>query len=359
MVKKTSVATSSINVAVDTGFGYGLMVCPNKKVKVSSFIEEIKEEQALGYASNISYDDVINGKKIVVKYVNKDNEGRILYKYFIVGEYCESVYTDNSRFVTDNRVGDEKHLIQLLSLLGLAFEKTSDININLGMGFPTKLRYEEEEMIEWLTNRFEFSYLYSEGELARNINIENVLTCGQATAPIFILPEEDFVKNILSMDFGHNTNDYLYSQGGNTQTRYEINKRGFRHRYNDMADLLLRRFYKTTKNFKESIIQNALETGTIKLKDGVHNVEDLQLEVLSNYAEEIRKDLITYYQEILDDVEKIILSGGIIENDKFYKLLIEKTKDVIGETIVIDRREDAQWNVVNGLYELLLDEFGE
>ncbi len=357
MVKKTSVATNSINVAVDTGFGYGLMVCPNKKVKVSSFIEEIKEEQAFGYASNISYDDVINGKKLVIKYIKKDDEGRIVYKYFILGEYCESVYTDNSRFVTDNRVGDEKHLIQLLSLLGLAVEKTSDVNVNLGMGFPTKLRHEEELIINWLTDRFEFSYLYSEGELARNINIENVLTCGQSMAPIFILPEDDFEKNVLSMDFGHNTNDYLYSQAGNKQNRYMINKRGFRHRYNDMEDLLLRRFYKITKNFKESTVQLALETGTIKLKDGVHNVEDLQIEVLSNYADEIKKDLITYYQEILDDVEIIMLSGGIIENDKFYKLLIEKTKDILGESIVIDRREDAQWNVVNGLYEILLDEF--
>lgn len=346
------------NVGIDTGYGYGLMVSSNKKIKVASFIEEVKESQALALSSNVSLNDVLTGKKLVIKYAKP------LYsissisetKYYVVGEYCENVIANCSRFVTDNRIGDDKHLIQLLALMGLAVD-SQVADINLGMGYPTKLKFEKQELIKWLTDKFEFSYLYDKGEVKRSLNIENVIACGQSSAPIFTLEPEEIRSNILSLDFGHNTNDYLYWKAGNFQSKYEVDKRGFRHHYSEMSDLLLQKFYKVTKNFKEATVQKALETGTIKLRDGEHNVETLQEEVLETYVDEIIKDIITHYEEVLDEVDIVLLSGGIVENDKFYNLFLKKSEKLMLPRV--ERPENAQWNIVNGLYEIVNSQFDE
>lgn len=342
------------NVGVDTGYGYGLMVCANKRVKVASFIEEIKEEQAKSLASNVTLEDVKNGKKLVIKYTRPLITMKET-KYYVVGEYAENTISNASRFVTDNRVGDEKHLIQLLSLIGLAVS-TQNADINLGMGYPTKLKYEKDDMEKWLTDRFEIAYLYNKGQLKRNLNIQNVIAIGQSSAPIFTLEDNQLEGNVLSLDFGHNTNDYLYWKAGNFQSKYERDARGFRHHYSDMADLLLRRFHRVTKNFKEATVQKALETGRIKLRDGEHNVEDFQLEILNTYADEIIKEITTIYQEILDEVDIVLLSGGIVENDKFYEIFKEKSKSLM---LPLVRPDDAQWNVVNGLYVIISSQFEE
>lgn len=336
------------NVGVDTGFGFGLMKCADKEIKLASYIHKIREEEAKTISSTIRAEEVLSGKKVVVKIYGevKENGETEAPAYFAVGDFVTKIKPEATRYVTLKRVGDKKHLAQLLTLIGLAFE-TQECKVNLGMGLPTVLRHQTEDTKKWLKNKFKISFLYNGGELLRDIVVENVEVIGQAVAPILTLDDDLLPKNILSIDLGHNTNDFCLWQDGIMPENYRQASQGFRKYYTVMEEKLLKEYKDKAQRFSETRLQTAIETGKVTFRNEVSNVENLQKEIFEDYAEELRESITSNYEDVLDIVDVILLSGGVIENDKFYLILEEALKDL---NIKLTRPAMAQWNVVKGIY---------
>ena len=341
--------SQEINVGIDTGYGYGLMASSTKKeVKIPSYTLEIEKNTALERASKISMKDIKTGERLIVK-INgkKDREGNIpAPRYYALGDICPIINPKVKRYVTDNRANDDKHLAQVLALAGLSVD-IATVDINLELGLPTKLKKEHKELVENLTNKFTMSYLYEDGELDREIKFKTVEVIGQAVAPIMSLPENEIGDTILSIDLGHNTNDGCLWIGGGVNGDFTLESDGFRKHYLTMSDKLKMKFPDESVTYSEERLQRAIELGVVKFRGGkTEKVEDLQKEVFIKYAVEVLEDIETTYSSMFDAIDKIILSGGIFDNDIFYEIFETKSKKF---KINIARGTKAQNNVVNGL----------
>ncbi|EJT5937324.1 ParM/StbA family protein [Clostridium perfringens] len=360
----------TINVGIDSGFGYGIGVFENGEACVPSYITEISENKAREEAMNITLDDIKGTDKensLIVKFseVEKSEDGKETIvkkeKYFFVGDVAVKVNPNTTRALTTRRINNPKHLVQVMSLIGLAtgdFDKSeTEINVNLGMGLPIKLKNEGDNLRKWLKGSYILSFLYNEGELIRKINIDTVSVLPQALAPVFSL--DDFVgKKIVSVDLGHYTNDMCFWTGGSKRDDLDYCGDGFHQCYNEMENLLLKNSNVTelTTTIKEKNVQEALETGVVTLR-GKNKIEvaELQKEILEEYSMRVVEDIVSKYEMIFDDIEFLLLSGGVINNENFVTMMRERAEEY---KVPVATPEKPQYAVAKGLYNLVCNKYG-
>lgn len=346
------------NVAVDTGFGRVQMISSQKELTEPSFVYQITDlEEVKDIASTITKTEASNGKKILIKILSKPDENGAVEepKYFLIGELVAQIKPNTERYSSLKRIRDPKHLAQLLSAVGLAV-KTIEANVNLGIGLPTALKSSTEDAVKWLKDNFTFSFLHNGGEIRRNITIDNVEVVSQPVAPIFTLEPEQLLNAILSIDLGHKTKDGCLWINRSVSSDYRKHGDGFYAYYGIMREKLEKEFKDNPQNFTEARVQMSLEQGVIKTREGIKNVERLQEVVLRKYAKEVVDFIIGNYEPVIDLIDLILLSGGIIENDKFFNMLQEELKPF---RIEVTRGDNPQANVVGGIYARLCAKYKE
>ncbi|APU87066.1 hypothetical protein [Clostridium botulinum] len=95
------------------------------EVIMKNYINNITEKEALNIANTIKE---LNNKNTLIKYNGK---------YFICGDACIERYPDTMQRLNRDRIKDEYHLIELLSIVG-QLTKESEFNLYLCVGLPNR-----------------------------------------------------------------------------------------------------------------------------------------------------------------------------------------------------------------------------
>lgn len=354
-IKKTQVKeVSNMNIGIDSGFGYGIAVTDDKKIIIPSFITEVSEREAKAEAEDIKESEVENTTALVVKLSPLEEKGE--NKFFFVGDLVTQVKPDVKRELTTLRINNEKHLVQILTLIGLSSDEDK-ITVNLGMGLPNKLKYEATNLKKWLSGTYKISFLYKDMEVEKTINIDTITVLSQSVACIFSLPEEEYVgEKIISEDMGHYTKDSCLWTGRHADDDFDACGNGFFKCYKKMQTKLLKssNIREITTTIKEKNVQEALETGSVTLRNGTNDVREMQREVLEDYAKEVVQDVVTEFESIFDDIKFLLLSGGVVNNKEFVEMVKTNASDYGIEIKVPD---EPQLAVAKGLYNFVCKKF--
>ncbi|MGG5462581.1 hypothetical protein [Clostridium sp. B9] len=355
--KKFGIESDILKIGIDTGFGYGVSYWGEEnKLTVPSVIKEITKKEALEQSKEIREENIRNGKELIIKYTEKTGEeDKIIEieRYFYVGDITLEKDSKAKRVLTTKRVGNIKHLVQILSLIGVATDE-EEIEVNLSMGLPVKMKGEANALKKWLIGEYKIAFLNRGKDIERKITIDKVVVLPQALAPVFSLEEKDYIgKMIVSADLGHYTNDMCLWTGKGTDKEYDYCGDGFYECYNEMRKILLNdtNIMEVTTTIREKDIQEALENGRVNLINGKNEVEFHREKVLKDYAIRVVEDIITMYETIFDDMDFLLLSGGIIENKDCVKMIIEEIEKY---KIRILMPEEPQYAVAKGLYNYLV-----
>ncbi|ELC8424652.1 ParM/StbA family protein [Clostridium perfringens] len=347
-----------LNIGIDTGFGYKVSYWDNGKLIIPSLCKEISKREALEQSKRIKEENIKNGKQLIVRYKYLEeglyNSVILNEKYFYVGDITLEKDTKAKRVLTTKRVGNLKHLIQILSLIGIATDE-EDINVNLSVGLPVKMNGEAQALKKWLAGKFEISFLCEGKEIIRKINIEHVEVLPQALAPVFSL-EEYIGKKIVSVDLGHYTNDMCFWTGRSKREYLDYCEDGFHIYYNEMRKMLLNdtNIIEVTTTISEKDIQEALENGVVNLINGENDVEYHREKILKDYSIRLVEEIVTMYETIFDDIDFILISGGVIENNSFINTFMKEIEKYRMKILMPD---EPQLAVAKGLYNLVCKKY--
>lgn len=225
------------------------------------------------------------------------------------------------------------------------------------MGIPIKMKGEAKALKKWLAGKFEISFLCGGKEIIRKINIEHVEVLPQALAPVFSL-EEYIGKKIVSVDLGHYTNDMCFWTGRSKREYLDYCEDGFHIYYNEMRKMLLNdtNIIELTTTIREKDIQEALENGVVNLINGENDVEYHREKILKDYSVRVVEDIVTMYETIFDDIDFILISGGVIENNSFINMFM---KEIEKYRMKILMPEEPQLAVAKGLYNFVCKKFNK
>lgn len=352
--KKNSIKEEkTLNIGIDTGFGNGVASWEDGKLLIPSYIREIRKREALENSKMIKEENIKNGKELIVRYIERAEEGNlnVKEKYFYVGNINFKKDRNARRLLTTKRVGNLKYLIQILTLIGVATDE-EEINVNLSMGLPVKMKGEADALKKWLIGKYEIAFLCGGEEVVRKIKIEKVLVLPQALAPVFSLGDKYIGKRIVSVDLGHYTNDMCFWTGRTTDINKDYCGNGFYLCYKEMETLLLEdsNITELTTSLHETYIQEALEKGKFTLYNFENDVKEYQEEILESYAIDVVETIATNYETVFDFMDFLLLSGGIIENKEFVNMIIEEIEKYKIKIII---PEEPQYAVAKGLYKFL------
>lgn len=338
-----------MNFGIDTGYGYTLSKCHSKELVIPSFIRKVSRYDAETIAEEI---DKTTEDSVLVEYDNG---------YYIIGNLAIQYFPDTQRrLLVANRVGDEFHLVMLLTMIGLSVNQ-SVVDVNVVVGVPNKLNHLKKDMEKWLCNSYEISFLNSEGKIERCINIKNVKCISQPSALIYDMDPEMRNSTVLAIDIGHNTTDLLLWQKG--KVVHDVSLRtsidGVKRCYDELNKLLVARYNKTHKLFDvlEIQLQTAIETGYFSLHGEQVDITDMLDDVLEDFADYLFTSIDRVYSKYLPTVDIIVCGGGIMTNDTFAKKLADKFKSVYELTFI--RPKKPQFAIVRGMYNIATELFGD
>lgn len=349
--KEDIIEENTLNIGIDIGFAYLASFWKDGKLTTPSLCKEISKKEALEQSKVIEEKNIKNGRQLIVKYKDFDNKDE---KYFYVGDITLEKDEKARRVLTTKILGNLKYLVKILSLLGVTTDE-EDINVNLSMGIPIKMKGEVQALKKWLAGKFEISFLYGGKEIIRKINIDTVSVLPQALAPVFSL--DDFIgKQIVSVDLGHYTNDMCFWTGGSKRDDLDYCEDGFHTYYNEMRNMLLNdtNIIELTTTIREKDIQEALENGVVNLINGENDVEYHREKILKDYSIRVVEDIVTMYETIFDDIDFILISGGVIENNSFINMFM---KEIEKYRMKILMPEEPKYAVAKGLYNLVCKKY--
>ena len=349
--KEHIIEEKTLNIGIDIGFAYLASFWNGGKLTIPSLCKEISKKEALETSKVIAEKNIKNGRQLVVKFRDVDKKEE---KYFYVGDIALEKDDKVRRVLTTKTLDNLKYLVKVLSLLGITTDE-EDINFNLSIGIPVKMKGKAQELKEWLTGRFEISFLCRGKEIIRKINIENVEVLSQALAPVYSL-EEYRGKQIVSVDLGHYTNDMCFWTGGSKRDDLDYCGDGFHQCYNEMRNMLLndKNIIELTTTIREKDIQEALENGVVNLINGKNDVEYNREKILKDYSIMVVEDIVTMYETIFDDIDFILISGGLIENNSFINMFM---KEIEKYRMKILMPEEPKYAVAKGLYNLVCKKY--
>jgi plasmid segregation protein ParM len=338
----------NIIAAVDSGYGYGLGRSEIREVIISNFIRKITEDDAKTYAEKIKQ---LNQDNIIMKYQGT---------YYAVGNLAVKADPKIKRNPTNDRIDNSYHLIEILSILGLLCD-SRNYTVDLIVGLPNKLRSEKKKMVKWLNNKFEFSYLTSEGEIFKSVEVINVACVEQAVSAIYNLDKTALEgSNVISIDLGHSTLDCVYVSNSIVSLNASdwISADGVKWCYDELAKKLVERFRDEYQLYEvlEKDLQTAIEVGIFKIHNEKVDIQDLLNSVFEDYADMIYNLIADKYSYYLPTVEYIIASGGMMSNQNFYQRLAKKFKHYNIQFAIFP---NPQKSIVNGMYVIGQELYGE
>ncbi|ACA57322.1 ParM/StbA family protein [Clostridium botulinum] len=331
----------NIIAGVDTGFGYGIGMTNDTEVKMKNYINNITEKEALNIADTIKE---LNDENTLIKYNGK---------YFICGDACIERYPDTMQRLNRDRIKDEYHLIELLSIVG-QLTKESEFNLYLCVGLPNRSKGDSKKFEDWLKgSSFEFSYLCNFGEVKKKVYIKDVTCLPQAYSPIFTLPRNDMNKTIFSVDIGHSTLDLMLVKNMQTVMASDtlLDGEGCIRIYNNLKQALIRQNEdKKITYYSYSQLQEILENGNYSLYGEEQQIENILNRCLEEYAEYVFFTIENNMYKYMPTVDTFIFSGGLLNNTTFKTILSDKFKQAYKIPLLVQNNR-SQYTIAEGLKE--------
>lgn len=330
-----------INIASDSGFGYGMSKSPIREVKIGNFIKEIPSYEVDEIVKNVNE---LNDRNILLKYNNT---------YYAVGQLAKKIDPKIERPLSSSRIGDDDHLVELLALIGRSCDNTS-YDVNLMVALPEVIIDKAEEFEKWMTRKFEFSFITKDNECKKSIRIVKTYCTSQGLAPIFNLTSSEKENSILSIDHGHNTFNVRYWNHGQTPRNYSLYGDGTKTVYEELEKRLIERFKDeyNLRKVRETDLELAIETGVFKISGKRKDITDLLDIAFESKSKDLFKKIDKKYSDILPSVDLILANGGIMENENFLKRLSDKFK---GYNLMFATMDESQWAVTRGMYKYLCE----
>lgn len=337
-----------INMGFDHGYGYLNFRSSILKDKLSSYIVEIDEEQASQLRENISE---INKDNLVVKY--KD-------KYYVIGGKVERSFSGVKRRIEKDRIGSDFSMAQLLSCVGLVCKNDNMVQVNLCTGVPNKLRSVKNKFAESLKGSYKISFLLNNREITKTIDIIESFSILQ---PVGVLYSDQFTQedrenlNILLVDIGHGTTDLIVSIQDEVRQDNITYVEGINYCFKRLKDDLIKDFMNKYHiyDLSEKEVQFAIEKNMLKTKkDGIIDISDYTRKVYKKYIEMLFTEINNNYLEVMNDLDMVMISGGVANNDVFLSELENKFNEF---DLLISVADNPQEAVCEGYYNIINDSF--
>ena len=334
-----------INIGVDAGYGYIMSSAEIGEVKFSSYIKKVTEQQALEIKSEITKAGDVN--KILVKY----NDA-----YYALGRLCEDMFPNETRMITNDRVGNVYHLVQILTSIALTLKNSNSINANLMVGVPNRLAFSKKQMKQWLENKkYEIS-LIGTRSINKTISIDLCHCLLQPVFPVFSAFDEVEIsqKSIMSLDIGHSSTDAIVMKNfAYSQEREDIVAiQGMNRVYNWIEGELINRFHKNhmLTSVPESKIQSLVENGVFYLNGKKVDVSDILSSAMDDYANFLFMEVNRKYLVTLPVIDVILVSGGVASNEDFMRTFAKLFKNM---EIDVMTEAEPQWSVCRGMKNVM------
>lgn len=309
-------------IGVDRGFGSTKFVSKQKVDFVDSLVAPISENRAKEIMGN----NPNNDKLIILK--DFDN------KYYLIGEYVsllEPIYAE--RDLRRNR-NNENEIILFKAGMGLSVDETNSVEVVVTTGLPTddydNLKNKYIEDIEQNHEPYVFSIFIGNKEYPKNIVVRKANVENQPKGTIITIINEKLkrredwnsIKNRKYgvADLGFNTTDLSMYVGKDIIVGENNNFSSF-----GMSKILtsIKKDIETAFKCKksENDILEALTTYEIKVKGKTIGCRDIVEKGFEKNAELLVREISSKWEEYLDSLDEIILTGGVVENQFFYDVL--------------------------------------
>lgn len=309
-------------IGVDRGFGSTKFVSKYKVDFVDSLVAPISENRAKEIMSNNP-----NDEKLIIL---KDYDD----KYYLIGEFVsllEPSYAE--RDLRRNR-NNENEIILFKAGMGLSVEETESVDVVVTTGLPTDdyetLKDKYIADIEQNHEPYIFTIFIGNREYPKNIVVRKANVENQPKGTIITMinqklrNREDWqeIKNSKYgvADLGFNTTDLSMYVGKDIIVGENNNFSSF-----GMSKILtsikkdIESAFKCKKS--ENDILEALTTYVIKVKGKTINCQEIVEKGFEKNAELLVREISSKWEEYLDSLDEIILTGGVVENDFFFEVL--------------------------------------
>lgn len=336
----------NINIAVDSGYGYALGKSKEKLIKLSNYILKVDKSFAESIKDSISE---ITEDKILVKY--KD-------KYYAIGDLATRIDDSVNRYVSNNRVGDLFHTLEIITTLALT-TNLKEFSVNLILGLPNKLIHLDKALQEDIKSDYEIEFICANESIKKKFSVKNTIVIPQPLAPIFNLKSEGIVKyNLLSVDIGHGTLDSFVLRKGIRSMNKNLCVEGVNRCYTKLEEKLMEKYREDfgIVSIENIRLQEGIEENTFSFKNQKLDITDINKVVFGEYAEYVFHELENCYGDNLGKFDIIIGSGAIMSNVFFVNSLsnllsqYKVTFKVLG---------NPQESIVNGMFNILNSKFKE
>lgn len=318
-------------IGVDRGFGATKFVSKNIKKLVDSLVAPISEDRAKEIMENNPNDE----KLIILK--DADN------KYYLIGEYVSLIEpTYAERDLRRNRNNENESVLFKVGM-GLSITSSERAEVIVTTGLPTDdyaaLKDKYISDIERNHEPYLFSVFIGNKEYPKNIIIRKANVENQPKGTIITIINEKLRKrenwNVIKtkkygvVDLGFNTSDPSMYVGKDIIVGENNNFSTF-----GMSKILtsIKKDIETTFKCRksENDILEALTTYKIKVRGTTVDCKEIVEKGFEKNAELLVREISSKWEDYLDSLDEIVLTGGVVENEFFYNVLVKLFKEELG-----------------------------
>lgn len=340
---------NKVAIGVDRGFGATKYYSDLISGHVDSLVAPIDKSRALDLIKNNTNDDSV----IIIKDIN-DN-------YFLVGSYVALVEPNYAERDLRRNRDSVNETILFITGMGLATGELEEVEVVVTTGLPTddfdKLEKSYATSIVNDHNPYEFT-IYRGGKtfnksiVVSYANIENQPKGTVITTINEKLSNKETWATLKSQkfgicDIGFNTTDASMYVGKDIIKGEKNNFSTFA-----MVQILssIKKLVEDKFNCKKSEdeILLAMQTNEVKVKGKIVDCKEEIQQGFEKNADLLVNEISSKWEEYLDTLDEIILTGGAIENAVFYNLLVGMFKKKTGWDVC--KPNKAQYANAFGFY---------
>lgn len=338
-----------IAIGVDRGFGATKYRSQKTQGLVDSLVAPISESRAKEIMANNPNDT----KLIIIK--DQDE------KYYLIGSFVSLLEPSYQKRDLRRDRSNANELLLFKVGMGLSTAELEDCEVVVTTGLPTddfdNLKQKYIDDIENELEPYKYSIFVGNKEYKKNIVVKVANVENQPKGTIITIINEKLknkedwneikVKRYGVVDMGFNTTDLSMYVGKDLVKGDENNFSTFA-----MSKILLSIKQNIESKFNckktENDVLEALSTYTIKVKgkevDCKKEVEEGFYENAKRLVSEIRSK----WENYLDSLDEIVLTGGVVENEYFYNVLVDLFEKELGWDIC--KPNNPRFANANGYY---------